>query len=126
MRSREWNGTCQRCYEKVSGHIMSMFNMQLICLDCSDKETKRDDFSKAQDADAEAINQGDYNFKGIGLDKETKRDDFSKQEGDGVFWNDPDDGLCSAFGVFVRYLTNNAALIVKDGIEIEVFRKELS
>ena len=64
---REWNGTCQRCYAKANGHTMSMFNTQLICFDCSDKERKRDDFEAARKADEAAIRQGNYNFKGIGL-----------------------------------------------------------
>ena len=46
---------------------MSMFNTQLICFDCSDKERKRDDFEAARKADEAAIRQGNHNFKGIGL-----------------------------------------------------------
>lgn len=64
---RDWNGRCQRCFKETSGHIMSMFNTQLICFDCSDKEQKRDDYDAACKADHDAIRQGNYNFKGVGL-----------------------------------------------------------
>lgn len=46
---------------------MSMLNTQLICFDCEDAETKRDDYAKARDAEHEAVKAGDYNFKGVGL-----------------------------------------------------------
>jgi hypothetical protein len=64
---REWNGRCQRCYKETNAHIMSMFNEDLICMECSDAERKRDDFADALDADDAAIKQGNYNFRGIGL-----------------------------------------------------------
>lgn len=64
---RDWNGTCHRCHQETNGHIMSMFNEQLICFDCSDKERKRDDFKAARKADEDAIRRGNFNFKGIGL-----------------------------------------------------------
>ena len=66
---REWNDQCQRCAKETSGHIMSMFSTALICVDCKDKETKRDDYKKAVDADVSAIKSGNYNYKGIEGDK---------------------------------------------------------
>ena len=49
------------------------------------------------------------------------------QEGDEVYWNDPDEGACSGHGVFVRYTFNDeVATIRKDDVEMEVFVKELS
>jgi len=62
-----WNGHCQRCFKETNGHIMSMFNMQLICFDCKDAEAKRDDYAKARDAEHEAVKAGDRNYEGIGL-----------------------------------------------------------
>ena len=61
----DWDGSCQRCFEKTNGHIMSMFNTQLICFGCKDTETKRDDYAKACDVEHEAVKAGDYNFKGV-------------------------------------------------------------
>tara|TARA_Y100000310_G_C20596982_1_gene771016 strand:+ start:84 stop:287 length:204 start_codon:yes stop_codon:yes gene_type:complete len=63
---REWNGRCQRCYKETNVHIMSWFNEDLICMDCSDKEEAREDFDTAREADAAAVCQGNYNFPGIG------------------------------------------------------------
>lgn len=59
--------TCQRCFKKTSVHIMSMFNTQEICMKCYEEEQKRPDYKEARKADEEAIRQGNYNFKGIGL-----------------------------------------------------------
>ena len=61
-----WTGSCQRCYDKASGHTMSMYSELLICTDCYDKERKRDDYEKARDAEITSIKAGNYNFKGIG------------------------------------------------------------
>jgi len=43
-----------------------MYNEQLICMDCKDIEEKRHDYKAANDADINAIRQGNFNFKGIG------------------------------------------------------------
>lgn len=57
---------CQRCGKKVIARIMSMYDTKMICIDCSDKESKRNDYKKAVEADVNAIKNGNYNFKGIG------------------------------------------------------------
>ena len=49
---------------------MSMFNEQIICLKCKEKEKKRGDYDKAVQADIEEIKKGNFNFKGIGLKEE--------------------------------------------------------
>ena len=36
-------------------------------MDCKDKETQREDYRKAVEADCEQIRRGNYNFEGIGL-----------------------------------------------------------
>ena len=46
--------------------------------------------------------------------------------GDEIYWNDPDEGVCSGHGTFVKHLNDEAVLIRKDGVEIEVSHKELS
>ena len=58
---------CDRCYEDTNITTMSMFNTQIICMECKKKERKRPDYKRAVDADNEQIRQGNYNFKGVGL-----------------------------------------------------------
>lgn len=58
---------CDRCGAKLKHRIMSMFNTDVICLDCKDKEMQREDYHKAVEADHEQIRKGNRNFKGIGL-----------------------------------------------------------
>lgn len=63
---------CERCHKPTNGiTIMSMFNEQIICMDCKGKEKQRPDYDKAVQADIAEIKKGNYNFGGIGLD-ETK------------------------------------------------------
>lgn len=58
---------CDRCRKFLDVRTMSMFNTDVICMDCKEKETKRDDYEKARIADLEEIKKGNYNFQGIGL-----------------------------------------------------------
>ena len=48
---RDWKGVCHRCGKPSFGHIMSMYNTQLICMDCKEKETKRHDYKAAVEKD---------------------------------------------------------------------------
>ena len=48
---------------------MSMFNEQVICMACKEKERQRPDYHEAVEADNAAIRRGDRNFPGIGLKK---------------------------------------------------------
>lgn len=62
---------CERCHKPTNGiTIMSMFNEQVICMDCKGKEKQRPDYDKAVQADIAEIKNGNYNFKGIGLKEE--------------------------------------------------------
>ena len=47
-------------------HTMSMFNTDLICIPCKDKEKAHPEYDNAVEAERNAVIQGDYNFKGIG------------------------------------------------------------
>ena len=58
---------CERCNKVTDITIVSMFNTQTICMDCSTEEEKRPDYADAKKADEEAIRTGNYNFKGIGF-----------------------------------------------------------
>jgi len=65
---------CDRCGKPLTGgRIMSMFNTDCICMECSKQERKRSDFENARKTDEEQIRKGNYNFKGIGLSKNTNR-----------------------------------------------------
>ncbi len=63
---RQWEGACHRCNQKSSDHVMSMFNKDLICMGCSDKESKHPDHKAAADAELAAVQSGNYNFSGVG------------------------------------------------------------
>ena len=58
---------CERCNIKTCCTTMSMFNTQMICESCQDKEMKHPDYQKAKDAEASQVKLGSYNFEGIGL-----------------------------------------------------------
>ena len=63
--------TCDRCGGSLTdGRIMSMYNEDCICMDCSAKERKRPDYREALEADHAEIKKGNYNFKGIGYREE--------------------------------------------------------
>jgi len=57
---------CDRCKGSLAGgRILSMFNEECICMDCSEKEKQDPDYKKAVEADDKQIKQGNYNFKGL-------------------------------------------------------------
>jgi hypothetical protein len=61
-----WKGRCHRCHVETDVHIMSMFNTELICLGCKEKEEQHPDYAAAREAELEQIKQGNYNYKGKG------------------------------------------------------------
>ena len=63
---KEWNGFCHRCENQSDFHIMSMFDVSLICETCLELERKHPDYPKARDAELEEVKRGNRNFKGIG------------------------------------------------------------
>ena len=58
---------CDRCDKPTNITIMSMFNAQMICMDCKGAERKLPEYKAAESADIASIKQGDFNFEGIGL-----------------------------------------------------------
>jgi len=58
---------CERCKSETRTSIMSMFNTQMICMDCKEKEKENPRYKEAIRAEAEEVRKGNYNFKGIGL-----------------------------------------------------------
>ena len=63
---RDWNGKCQRCFNLSDIHIMSMFDVSLICMTCHEAETQHVDYNKARDAEIKEVKKGNRNFEGIG------------------------------------------------------------
>lgn len=60
---------CDRCGAELTFRTMSMFNEDVICMRCKEKERQHPDYCKAVEADNAAIRNGNRNFKGIGLKK---------------------------------------------------------
>ena len=68
---------CDRCGKMLNGcRIMSMYNQDVLCMDCKDKETQREDYSKAVEADHEQIRRGNYNFRRDRAEKTIKQSTF--------------------------------------------------
>ncbi len=63
---KEWKGYCQRCHKQSDSHIMSMFDVSLICMDCLAAEKEHPDYDRACTAELEELQRGNRNFKGIG------------------------------------------------------------
>lgn len=62
---------CDKCHNPI-GKIrkMSMYNTDCLCEACIKAEQRRSDYKLAQDADIEAIRNGNYNYPGIGYKEE--------------------------------------------------------
>jgi hypothetical protein len=43
-----------------------MFNTEVLCLDCKEREEQHPRYEEARRAEAEAVRRGDMNFPGIG------------------------------------------------------------
>lgn len=57
---------CERCFKKTAVVIMSMFNTEMICLECQAEEKKHPDYQIARDIEHQHVVDGNYNFPGIG------------------------------------------------------------
>lgn len=56
---------CDRCGEPTyNTTTQSMFNEQVICMKCKDREKKDPEYEAAERADSEALKAGIENFKG--------------------------------------------------------------
>ena len=57
---------CDRCEKPTGGSTtMSIFNQDVICLQCKRKEKLDPDYEPAVVAEQEAVRNGDYNFPGV-------------------------------------------------------------
>ena len=58
---------CPRCSgDKSKGQTCSMFNLEMICLSCLEKEKLHPDYERARDEERVAVLAGNFNFAGIG------------------------------------------------------------
>lgn len=63
--------TCDRCGGSLEhGRTMSMFNTDVICMDCQKKEKQHPRYKEAVEAERNAVMNGDRNFQGIGWTEE--------------------------------------------------------
>lgn len=57
---------CERCGASLDdGRIMSMFNEEVICMNCKKAEKTDPEYSAAVEADHNEIKKGNYNYKGL-------------------------------------------------------------
>jgi hypothetical protein len=70
---KTWNGRlktkpapCQRCQATTDHTMMSMFNTDIICMACKDRERKHPKYWEAVNAECKAVEVGNTNFAGIG------------------------------------------------------------
>ena len=61
---------CDGCGTETNSTIMSMFNTDILCPDCKDKERKHPDYTKACEAELAAVQSGNRAFPGIGKPKD--------------------------------------------------------
>jgi hypothetical protein len=66
------NQTCDRCKGKTSVRMMSMFNTDMCCHSCLDKERKHPKYKEAVTTEHEEVVKGNMNFPGIGLPDDLK------------------------------------------------------
>jgi hypothetical protein len=53
---------------------MSIFNTQVICMDCKVTEAAHPDYERAREAELEQVRAGNYHFPGVGLPADLQPD----------------------------------------------------
>lgn len=61
------NGVCERCHKHNTSFRMSMFNTQMICSECVEKERNHPLYKNAVETERNEYLKGNRNFTGIGL-----------------------------------------------------------
>ncbi len=57
---------CDRCGEPTKGTTtMSVFNQDVICMDCKEAEKNDPDYELAKNTEADEVRKGNYNYPGI-------------------------------------------------------------
>ncbi len=57
---------CARCGRQIAVSIVSRFNTDVICMECSYKERAHPQYAEAVAKEEEEIRRGNLNFPGIG------------------------------------------------------------
>ena len=70
---RDWSGHCQRCFNQTDTHIMSMFDVALICMTCYDSERDHPRYEEAREIETAAAKDGNLNYAGIGKPEDLQR-----------------------------------------------------
>jgi len=63
---------CQRCNGDDRITTGSMFNTEMICLKCKEKEKKHETYEFARKVESDQVRGGNYNYEGIGLPDDLK------------------------------------------------------
>lgn len=58
---------CERCQKETTSLRCSIFNTQMCCKECLEKERQHPKYPLAKERERQAVLNGDYNFEGIGL-----------------------------------------------------------
>jgi len=61
---------CQRCHIETLTTTGSMFNTDMICMECKKNETQHPRYDEAVRKEWEEVQKGNLNFEGIGWSQE--------------------------------------------------------
>ena len=63
---------CNQCRKRLDVRITSMFNTDILCMACKEKEEAHPAYERVQNAEHDAVRKGNLNFPGIGLPPDLK------------------------------------------------------
>lgn len=63
---------CERCNKKANAWRFSWFNLDRLCSECYELESKHPDYQRARDMEHLEVVAGNLNYKGIGLPENYK------------------------------------------------------
>lgn len=66
-RRKDDDRKCARCGVPLDVWIMSVFNTELICMECKEDEKLAPGYSRARAIEVEHVHSRDFNFTGVGL-----------------------------------------------------------
>ena len=56
---------CDRCKSKLTTRTMSWLNEDVICIECSEKESSHNKYEEAKKAELAEVKKGNYNYEGL-------------------------------------------------------------
>jgi hypothetical protein len=63
---------CDRCHQPTRWLVMSMFNLDLLCNACKERERVHPKYAAAVAAEAQSVRDGVANYPGIGLPEDLR------------------------------------------------------